>query len=341
METRQTENNGCGREIELIHKYLRHTVNEEEEMQLLEWLESSEDNPRYMAEMMTNLSLHDSVTDASLQEDCDDMCRRLNARIDAEENEPSVRRRRRTGRFIVAFSSFVAAASLAALLVVTGHRRSSVEIEPAAPVLAYRAANTTSSVQTCILADNTKVFLKPGSEIRYDVTGMDDGRIVELKGEAYFDVARDTLRPFVVKTSNISVKVLGTAFTVKALLGDPDTEVVLERGKVRILSPEGVNLVDLRPDQSAKYSSADRVVNVESCYARAYVAGHFNLVSMENATIAEIVESLEEVFSAEIKVGGVKRPDESYYFSYLKTDSLQDILSVLEFITGAQCEITH
>ena len=171
------------------------------------------------------------------------------------------------------------------------------------------------------------------------MSGLEDSRQLRLRGEAYFDVARDSLRPFIVHTENISVKVLGTAFTVCSIPGRPDTEVVLERGKVRILSPEGISMLDLKPNQSARYSSAEGVVDVESCYAKAFVASHFNLVSLEDATLAEIVSALEDSFETEIGVRDVKRPQERYYFNYLKTDSLDDILSVLEFITGANCEI--
>ena len=237
-----------------------------------------------------------------------------------------------------ALAAMAAAAAVAAVVFLNTHGSGCVGTQPA-DTLQLCLANNGTSVKTYLLADNTKVFLKPGSEISYNVSGLEDSRQLRLRGEAYFDVARDSLRPFIVHTENISVKVLGTAFTVSSIPGRPDTEVVLERGKVRILSPEGISMLDLKPNQSARYSSAEGVVDVESCYAKAFVASHFNLVSLEDATLAEIVSALEDSFETEIGVRDVKRPQERYYFNYLKTDSLDDILSVLEFITGANCEI--
>ena len=237
-----------------------------------------------------------------------------------------------------ALAAVAAAAAVAAVVFLNTHGSGCVGTQPA-DTLQLCLANNGTSVKTYLLADNTKVFLKPGSEISYNVSGLEDSRQLRLRGEAYFDVARDSLRPFIVHTENISVKVLGTAFTVSSIPGRPDTEVVLERGKVRILSPEGTSMLDLKPNQSARYSSAEGVVDVESCYAKAFVASHFNLVSLEDATLAEIVSALEDSFETEIGVRDVKRPQERYYFNYLKTDSLDDILSVLEFITGANCEI--
>ena len=350
-----------GPDIELIRKYIARKTNESEERAILEWMEASPDNPRYMADLVANISYHDALTDEELESRQDAMMQRLNARIDAGgemiENrlnrnwEKNWRRngdgnlggnqerswaKRRGIRWVLA--AVAAAAAVAAVVFMNTHGSGCVGTQPA-DTLQLCLANNGTSVKTYLLADNTKVFLKPGSEISYNVSGLEDSRQLRLRGEAYFDVARDSLRPFIVHTENISVKVLGTAFTVSSIPGRPDTEVVLERGKVRILSPEGISMLDLKPNQSARYSSAEGVVDVESCYAKAFVASHFNLVSLEDATLAEIVSALEDSFETEIGVRDVKRPQERYYFNYLKTDSLDDILSVLEFITGANCEI--
>ena len=346
-----------GPDIELIRKYIARKTNESEERAILEWMEASPDNPRYMADLVANISYHDALTDEELESRQDAMMQRLNARIDAggEMIEHRLNRNwRRNGDGNLggnqersgakrrgirwALAAVAAAAAVAAVVFLNTHGSGCVGTQPA-DTLQLCLANNGTSVKTYLLADNTKVFLKPGSEISYNVSGLEDSRQLRLRGEAYFDVARDSLRPFIVHTENISVKVLGTAFTVSSIPGRPDTEVVLERGKVRILSPEGTSMLDLKPNQSARYSSAEGVVDVESCYAKAFVASHFNLVSLEDATLAEIVSALEESFETEIGVRDVKRPQERYYFNYLKTDSLDDILSVLEFITGANCEI--
>ena len=346
-----------GPDIELIRKYIARKTNESEERAILEWMEASPDNPRYMADLVANISYHDALTDEELESRQDAMMQRLNARIDAggemienrlnrnwrrngdgnlEGSQERSGAKRRGIRW--ALAAVAAAAAVAAVVFLNTHGSGCVGTQPA-DTLQLCLANNGTSVKTYLLADNTKVFLKPGSEISYNVSGLEDSRQLRLRGEAYFDVARDSLRPFIVHTENISVKVLGTAFTVSSIPGRPDTEVVLERGKVRILSPEGISMLDLKPNQSARYSSAEGVVDVESCYAKAFVASHFNLVSLEDATLAEIVSALEDSFETEIGVRDVKRPQERYYFNYLKTDSLDDILSVLEFITGANCEI--
>ena len=72
-----------GPDIELIRKYIARKTNESEERAILEWMEASPDNPRYMADLVANISYHDALTDEELESRQDAMMQRLNARIDA------------------------------------------------------------------------------------------------------------------------------------------------------------------------------------------------------------------------------------------------------------------
>lgn len=100
-------------------------------------------------------------------------------------------------------------------------------------------ANHTGDVAVLHLEDGTQVWLQDGTELRYAVGKGDGERIVRLDGEAYFDVSHDARHPFVVETRELAIRVLGTAFNVRALAGNPFTEVVLERGAVRLETPGG------------------------------------------------------------------------------------------------------
>ena len=104
-----------------------------------------------------------------------------------------------------------------------------------------------TEVRPVVLEDGTHVYMRPGAVLKYNVQSLKHRRLAYLSGDAYFDVARDEDKPFVVKTSSISVEVLGTAFSVSA--GEETTQVLLERGSVRVLSPENVSMVTLVPNQ--------------------------------------------------------------------------------------------
>ncbi len=91
------------------------------------------------------------------------------------------------------------------------------------------------------LPDGSKVMLNAGSSLRIPVGFNRTGREISLEGEAFFDVARDAGKPFVIHTSRMDIKVLGTAFNVKAYPGDARTETSLLTGSVEVLVKDGRN----------------------------------------------------------------------------------------------------
>lgn len=85
-----------------------------------------------------------------------------------------------------------------------------------------------------LLSDGTIVTLNAGSRLKYDSSFGLEQRVVELEGEGFFKVAKDSERPFIVKTSHINVLALGTSFNVKAYAGDKTIETTLVEGSVKI-----------------------------------------------------------------------------------------------------------
>jgi transmembrane sensor len=84
------------------------------------------------------------------------------------------------------------------------------------------------------LPDGSAVWLNAGSSLTYGKDYGKDFREVNLSGEGYFDVTRNPDKPFIIHTSNINIKVLGTLFNVKAYPGDKMTETSLIRGSIEV-----------------------------------------------------------------------------------------------------------
>ena len=161
---------------------------------------------------------------------------------------------------------------------------------------------------------------------------------VELDGEAYFDVSHDARHPFVVETRELAIRVLGTAFNVRALAGNPFTEVVLERGAVRLETPGGDNLVRLHPNQRAVYDARMGDMEVAEINAPLYVTRRYNLVTMKGATITEIIAGIEKSYGVRIRI---MSPDDGkrYDINYLRSNSLEEVVDIVEFMTGTHCEV--
>jgi transmembrane sensor len=109
-----------------------------------------------------------------------------------------------------------------------------------------------SGVRTkLLLPDGTQVWLNSNSKLKYTADFNLHSREVDLEGEAYFDVARDVERPFIVHTSTVDIRVLGTAFTIKSYPQDETIEATLLKGAIEISGRDNPNAprVILKPDE--------------------------------------------------------------------------------------------
>jgi transmembrane sensor len=106
------------------------------------------------------------------------------------------------------------------------------------------------------LFDGTKVTLNAGSKLKYGNNYGLNERIVQLEGEAYFKVAKDKSRPFIVKTSHVNIRALGTEFNVKAYPDEKTIETTLVEGSVKIGKNNQMGSAEdfiLKPNQKLTY----------------------------------------------------------------------------------------
>jgi len=117
-----------------------------------------------------------------------------------------------------------------------------------------------------ILPDGTKVWINSGSHLRYSSNFNTINREVMLDGEAYFDVHKNAEKPFLVKTSAVTIKVLGTAFNVKAYNDEKTIETTVERGLVQVYTntskTKNVERVFLHPKEMATYMKGSIDLNI-------------------------------------------------------------------------------
>jgi transmembrane sensor len=110
-----------------------------------------------------------------------------------------------------------------------------VHTQGADAVTAVKEVATKNGISTkMILPDGSTVWLNAGSKLDYTRIGTSGNREVQLTGEAFFDVVKNPDRPFIIHTSKIDVKVLGTKFNVKAYPNDKTVETSLVQGSVEV-----------------------------------------------------------------------------------------------------------
>jgi len=186
------------------------------------------------------------------------------------------------------------------------------------------------------LADGTDVWLNAASQLSYPTVFIDSVRRVELSGEAYFEVAKDARRPFIVitrKTSkDVLIQVLGTKFNVNAYDNEPAHKVTLEEGSVRIITTAGAATV-LRPGQEARIDAQKITVlsDPQSEQSLAWTKESFDFGDMDFTTVMHQLERWYNVSFRDTTHKPFQQPRQfkRVYF-YGKISRTENIKSILE-----------
>lgn len=180
------------------------------------------------------------------------------------------------------------------------------------------------------LSDGTLVHLNAGSEIEFPVHFEGGTREVRLRGQAYFEVARDESQPFIVHTSHSDVRVLGTEFDVSDYEGFP-LLTTLVRGSVSVTDRHGHSAV-LTPGEQAELTGRGiEVAEVDTELFTAWKDGYF---MFREAPLAEIMDRLSRWYDVGFVVEDPRVEEMRITAKLRKYDDINPVLDVLTTLNG-------
>jgi ferric-dicitrate binding protein FerR (iron transport regulator) len=183
------------------------------------------------------------------------------------------------------------------------------------------------------LSDGSTVWLNAGSVLLYPETWDNRTRTLYLSGEARFSVAKDTKRPFVVKTAHIEVEALGTVFSVQTCPGSEKATVTLETGSVRVSDAADRNTsVILAPDEQAVYHLADASITTLAVDAARMNSWTQGSLTFQQESLKRIFLALERKYNVRINYSDSKFSEMTFTVRFHAEDSLEDALDVLRQI---------
>ena len=180
------------------------------------------------------------------------------------------------------------------------------------------------------LSDGTNVWLNACSEMTYPASFSEDIRRVSLKGEAYFDVRKDEVHPFVVRTRFGEVTVLGTAFNINAYNDADACYTTLVYGKVNFSTPDQ-NTITLAPGEQAVASSRGiekRVVDVNE-----YIGWAQGVYVFNNKRLGDIMKTFERWYDVHVYYEKESLRDLTYSGDLQRYGTINTFLNALE-LTG-------
>ncbi|MEO6733451.1 MAG: FecR domain-containing protein [Ferruginibacter sp.] len=184
-----------------------------------------------------------------------------------------------------------------------------------------------------ILPDNSNVFLRKGSSISFPVNFDKDMRSVELSGEAYFEVRRNELQPFIISTANSNVKVLGTSFLVRSK--EDRDEIVVVTGKVNVADKEKeANQVMLAAGQKAVF--LNKVFHQSLVKDSNFISWKNGLLIFKNNSLAKVLDDLSNYYDIPVNISPVNKAEIEKIQINMRVEkqSFEQVVEEIKLITG-------
>lgn len=176
------------------------------------------------------------------------------------------------------------------------------------------------------LSDGTVIWLNSRSTIQYPASFTGKNRTVQLNGEAYFEVAHNTQKPFIVETTKGNVEVLGTKFNLEAYADNNSFVTSLMEGSVKVTS--GTKELLIKPDEMAILEHGQlRATPIEDYNVYRWKEG---LICFKNETFVNIMTKFETCYGVTIKIENEKVQNLRYTGKFRQSDGISYALRVLQ-----------
>ena len=191
---------------------------------------------------------------------------------------------------------------------------------------------------TVELCDGTKVYLNLGTTLEFPSRFDGKVRSVILKGEAYFDVARNVSKPFVVEVDEMKVKVLGTSFNVKSYVDEPGVYTTLVEGSVAILR-DGQPEKKIKPGEQAYYNKGVGTLSIAEVDVNEFTSWKDGLFYFKDIALEEILRIVSRWYDLEVFYMNQGAKSVIYSGKLPMYSSVEDVLRKFEISGDVRFEL--
>ena len=183
-----------------------------------------------------------------------------------------------------------------------------------------------------ILADGTKVWLNAGSTIKFPVDFTNNERVVELSGEAYFEVAHDPRRPFKVSGAGQVVQVLGTHFNINAYPEEGAVKTTLLEGSVKVYEKSQTSVfaaseIIIKPNEQAVFKNDQ--LSKTAVDADEFTAWKNGVILFRDADIHDVMRKISRWYNVEVEYQGQVGND-TYNGEIPRNAAFSEVLKILK-----------
>lgn len=328
---------------ELFIKYFQLTATPEEEAKLLAWVDESEENKKLFADLKNTWVITSLSKTKPNIEILHRKFNRLLKKIEDQNENQSLstdsERHNENDRYCIIRKIMRYAALIITTVCIT--TALTYLIWNKSPLIAYNQLEVPCGQQAKLtLADGTRIWLNSKSKLIYPDHFSGKSREVLLDGEGYFEVTHNAKNPFIVKTSTLNIKVLGTSFNVSSYADDSNMRLILVKGSVSILNPsDDQEIKRLKPNEMAVYSKKNNLISVKEVETDLYSSWRTGQFKFRKLSLDEISKRLGRNYNVTILIQNHQLSNTTFTGRFYNYEPLDQILNVLKTNTSFHYKI--
>ncbi|MDR1780184.1 MAG: FecR domain-containing protein [Tannerella sp.] len=326
MKRKQTDIN------EVMISYLAGYATTDEKRELLQWLKTSDENVAEYAALRRLWQSSDMNNNAENEAD-NAALGKLHSRI---LEDSLLRRQHSPTRYVWYSAAAVILVLVCATYWMTTHPVRTTETRTC---IVNTFVTARGSKGKFVLPDGTVVWLNTESKLVCPDVFDGDTRSVRLEGEAYFEVARDDSKSFIVQTADMDVRALGTKFDVVSYGDDPTPSVVLLEGSVEVDLTARGDGIKMHPGQRLEYSKTGNDYGLQNVNASLYASWINSRLEFDKTRLADIIVSMERWYNVSIKCPADFARTQRLSFT-IRNENASEIMEALSMIIPIHYRLT-
>ncbi|MFV0584742.1 MAG: FecR family protein [Parabacteroides gordonii] len=285
--------------LSLLQKYIKDQCTEQELRTLLHWLKSS-DNPVDLDLVIQplwnaidqNMARPDQERENELRKEVSSLLSTIKQGSKPVSNTGVGNKKYLTNFYRIAAMLVLAFSVTFGLLKV---------LDRSQPVITYAEKTSAKGEKKSLqLADGTRIILNSGTNLRIPSDFNKDNRVIELEGEGFFDVAPNPDKPFIIRSGNAQVRVLGTSFDFKSYKEDEFIKLTVSTGKVRINVTDQDLQLSVSPNEHLSINKVDGNINKETIQENNYIKWIQGSLYFNKEPIREVIKTINRTYNRKV-----------------------------------------
>lgn len=285
--------------ILLLQKYIKNQCSEQELHALLHWLKLPDNHAELdlvgkplWETIDKNMSRPEGEREKELHEEVSLLLSGVK-RKDRKISNPEVRDKNRLNGFYR-----IAAILILAFSVTFGLLK---VLDRPSPQLTYtEKVSNKGEKKNIVLSDGTKIILNSDTKLRIPADFNKEERVLEMEGEGFFDVAPDPNKPFIIKSGEARVRVLGTSFDFKSYKEDDFIKLTVSTGKVRVNVDDQDLQLSVSPNEHLSVNKVDGNVSKETIQENNYIKWIQGSLYFNKEPIREVIKTINRTYNRKV-----------------------------------------